>query len=103
MAVTGTEEFNTALEIQQSKALSLLPPPLTPLTHLNPVPLSLSLVDLVAGVELSSQEQSIRDLINQEAPLRTVLRLLCLYSMISGGLKPKLLEEFKREILQVRP
>lgn len=43
-----------------------------------------------------------RELLNQEAPLRTVLRLFCLYSIISGGLKPKLIEEFKREILQVR-
>ncbi|ORY82401.1 putative ATP binding protein [Leucosporidium creatinivorum] len=73
MAVTATDEFNTALEVQQN---------------------------LIAGVDLPAQENSIRDLINQEAPLRTVLRLLCLYSVISGGLKPKVMEEFKREILQ---
>lgn len=58
--------------------------------------------DLIAGVDLATQENSIRDLLNQEAPLRTVLRLLCLYSIISGGLKPKVMEEFKRDILQVR-
>ncbi|GAA5905682.1 tethering complex ATP-binding subunit VPS33 [Sporobolomyces salmoneus] len=73
MKLTSTEEFNTALEVQQN---------------------------LVAGLDLSTQESTIRDLINQEAPLLTVLRLLCLYSLISGGLKPKILEEFKREILQ---
>ncbi|GAA5891327.1 hypothetical protein JCM6882_004658 [Rhodosporidiobolus microsporus] len=73
MTLTTSDEFNIALEVQQN---------------------------LVAGVELSVQENSIRDLINQEAPLRTVLRLLCLYSIVSGGLKQKLLEEFKREILQ---
>ncbi|GAA5821189.1 hypothetical protein JCM11251_004506 [Rhodosporidiobolus azoricus] len=73
MTLTTSDEFNVALEVQQN---------------------------LVAGVELSVQENSIRDLINQEAPLRTVLRLLCLYSIVSGGLKQKLLEEFKREILQ---
>ncbi|GAA5991999.1 hypothetical protein JCM5350_001874 [Sporobolomyces pararoseus] len=73
MKVTSTEEFNTALEVQQN---------------------------LVAGLDLAAQEASIRELINQEAPLLTVLRLLCLYSLISGGLKPKLLEEFKREVLQ---
>lgn len=59
--------------------------------------------DLIAGVDFPAQELAIRELINQEAPLRTVLRLLCLYSIISAGLKPKVLEEFKREILQVRP
>jgi hypothetical protein len=48
------------------------------------------------------QENAIRDLLNQEAPLRTVLRLLCLYSVVVGGLKLKNLEEFKRDILQVR-
>ncbi|GAA5946809.1 hypothetical protein JCM3765_002024 [Sporobolomyces pararoseus] len=73
MKVTSTEEFNTALEVQQN---------------------------LVAGLDLAAQEASIRELINQEAPLLTVLRLLCLYSLISGGLKPKVLEEFKRELLQ---
>lgn len=58
--------------------------------------------DLIAGVDLAAQENSIRELLNQEAPLRTILRLLCLYSVISGGLKPKVIEEFKRDILQVR-
>ncbi|GAA5919703.1 hypothetical protein JCM1841_000755 [Sporobolomyces salmonicolor] len=73
MAVTATDEFNTALEVQQN---------------------------LVAGVDLSTQENSIRELINQEVPLKTILRLLCLYNLVSGGIKPKLLEEFKRDILQ---
>lgn len=59
------------------------------------------LVDLVAGVELAKQEEAIRDLINQEIPIKTVLRLLCLYSVITGGLKPKVFEEFKRDLLQV--
>ncbi|GAA6009557.1 hypothetical protein JCM11491_003604 [Sporobolomyces phaffii] len=73
MKVTSTDEFNTALEVQQN---------------------------LVAGLDLAAQEASIRDLINQEAPLLTVLRLLCLYSLITGGLKPKVYEDLKREILQ---
>jgi hypothetical protein len=60
------------------------------------------LADLVAGVDLANQENSIRDLINQGVPLRTILRLLCLYSIVSGGIKQKPLEEFKRDILQVR-
>ena len=62
-----------------------------------------SCTDLVAGVDLAKQENSIRDLINQEVSLKTVLRLLCLYSLISGGLKIKVLEEFKRDLLQASP
>ncbi|GAA5858455.1 hypothetical protein JCM8547_007314 [Rhodosporidiobolus lusitaniae] len=73
MTLTTSDEFNVALEVQQN---------------------------LVAGVDLATQENSIRDLINQEAPLRTVLRLLSLYSIVSGGVKQKVLEEFKRDILQ---
>lgn len=94
MAVTATDEFNTALEVQQSTSLVLAQ--LSPPAHDSRPP------DLIAGVDLAAQENSIRDLLNQEAPLRTVLRLLCLYSVISGGLKPKIIEEFKRDILQVR-
>ena len=73
MLTTMTDEFNRGLEIQQN---------------------------LVAGIDLSVQENGIRDLIAQEAPLRTILRLLCILSIVSGGLKPKVLEEFKRDILQ---
>lgn len=56
--------------------------------------------DLVAGLDLSGQERAISQLIDQEAPLKTVLRLLCLYSVITGGIKSKTLETFKRDILQ---
>ncbi|GAA5837209.1 hypothetical protein JCM3766R1_002160 [Sporobolomyces carnicolor] len=73
MKVTNTPEFNAALEVQQN---------------------------LVAGLDLAAQEASIRELINEEAPLLTVLRLVCLLSVISGGLKPKVVDELKREILQ---
>jgi hypothetical protein len=61
------------------------------------------ITDLIAGVDLAAQENSIRELINLEAPLRTVLRLLCMYSLVAGGIKQKVLEEFKRDVLQVRP
>ena len=49
---------------------------------------------------MGTQENGIRDLINEEAPLRTVLRLLCILCVVSNGLKPKVYEEFYREILQ---
>ena len=56
--------------------------------------------DLVAGIDVAYQEANIRELINQEASVFTVLRLLCLYSLVVNGLKPKVLEEIKREVLQ---
>ncbi|KWU44122.1 putative ATP binding protein [Rhodotorula sp. JG-1b] len=73
MNLTRTDAFNIALEVQQN---------------------------LIAGVDLATQENSIRELINLEAPLRTVLRLLCMYSLVTGGIKQKVLEEFKRDVLQ---
>lgn len=73
MGTTSTDEFNRALEIQQN---------------------------LVAGIDVAYQEANIRELINQEASVFTVLRLLCLYSLMNNGLKPKVLEEIKREVLQ---
>ncbi|CAO1635073.1 unnamed protein product [Parajaminaea phylloscopi] len=73
MAETNSETFNRCLEIQQN---------------------------IVAGVELSGQLSAIEDLINLEAPLAAVLRLLCLFSTVSGGLKAKNLEYIKREVCQ---
>lgn len=54
----------------------------------------------MAGLDLSGQEKAISQLIDQEVPLRTILRLLCLYSIVSGGIKPKSLEVLKRDLLQ---
>lgn len=57
-------------------------------------------LDLIAGLDLSIQENNIRELINQEANPTTILRLLCLYCLIAGGMKPKVYEESQREFLQ---
>ena len=73
MRETGSERFARVLEIEQN---------------------------LVAGVGLAEQQNAIEELINMEAPLATVVRLMCLLSVVGGGLKPKTLEFFKREILQ---
>ncbi|WAQ81762.1 hypothetical protein PtA15_2A73 [Puccinia triticina] len=73
MTTTTSDEFNQTLEIQQN---------------------------LVAGLDLSGQEKAIGQLIDQEVPLRTILRLLCLYSSVSGGIKPKSFENLKRDLLQ---
>jgi len=56
--------------------------------------------NLAAGAEPSYQHDAIEELIAREAPLSEVLRILCLESAVSGGIKPKDLENFKRQILQ---
>lgn len=53
--------------------------------------------------EGTSIDDHIEECINKQEPLVKVLRLLCLSSLVNNGLKPKQLEFFKREILQVSP
>ena len=55
--------------------------------------------NLAAGSDPSSQHDTIEELIARDTPLPVILRLLCLESCISGGLRPKDLENFKRLIL----
>ncbi|KAL8848593.1 MAG: hypothetical protein Q9221_006367 [Calogaya cf. arnoldii] len=69
---TQTDTFNRVLEVQQN---------------------------LVSGSDPSSQHDTIEELIARDLPLITILRLLCLESTISGGLRPKDLDSFKRQIL----
>lgn len=73
MEYTTKELFNFNLELQQN---------------------------IIAGLDLNGQLNNIEDLILAEAPLFFVLRLLCLLSVVGGGIKPKNLEYLKREILQ---
>ncbi|CAG8439118.1 13289_t:CDS:10 [Acaulospora colombiana] len=73
VGVTVTPEFNKALEVQQN---------------------------LVAGIDVNTQNEYIEEMINRQAPLVQVLRLLCLQSLVNGGLKQKNFEFFKKEILQ---
>jgi hypothetical protein len=70
---TRTESFNKLLEVQQN---------------------------LAAGADPSSQFNAIEELIARDTPLPQVLRLLCIYSCISGGIKAKELDHFRRLILQ---
>ncbi|KAK3394187.1 Sec1-like protein [Podospora didyma] len=70
---TRTEQFNKLLEVQQN---------------------------LAAGADPSSQFEAIEELIARDTPLPQVLRLLCIYSCISGGIKTKELDHFRRLILQ---
>ncbi|KAL2064773.1 hypothetical protein VTL71DRAFT_3912 [Oculimacula yallundae] len=73
MKHTRTDQFSRLLEVQQN---------------------------LAAGADPSSQHDAIEELIARDAPLSEVLRILCLESCLSGGIKPRELEAFKRMILQ---
>ncbi|KAK4687121.1 vacuolar protein sorting-associated protein 33A, partial [Tremellales sp. Uapishka_1] len=73
MPITRTDEFNKTLEAQQN---------------------------LVAGYDALAQLSIIEDLMNQQAPMTTVLRSAILMSLTCGGIKPKPLEAFKRDFLQ---
>lgn len=59
--------------------------------------------DLLALYDTNAQIAAIEDMIAQGADMRLVLRLLCLASIVLGGVKAKSLENIKREILQVSP
>ncbi|GBB83477.1 hypothetical protein RclHR1_01020018 [Rhizophagus clarus] len=73
MAYTVTPEFNKALEVQQN---------------------------LAAGIDINLQNEHIEEMIDRQVPILQVLRLLCLLSIVNGGLKQKSFEFFKKEILQ---
>ncbi|CAG7972954.1 unnamed protein product [Penicillium salamii] len=73
MRLTRSETFRKTLEVQQNNA---------------------------AGADSTYQHETIEELIARDVPLKTVLRLLCLESCMSGGLRPRDLENFKRQIVQ---
>lgn len=70
---TRSDEFSSLLEVQQN---------------------------LAAGADPSAQFDAIEELIARDTPLNQVLRLLCIYSCISGGIKPKEYDQFRRLILE---
>ncbi|KAH9908910.1 Sec1-like protein [Xylariomycetidae sp. FL2044] len=72
MKHTRTDHFSRLLEVQQN---------------------------LAAGADPSSQHDAIEELIARDMPLPQVLRLLCVYSCISGGIKTKDFDQFRRLIL----
>jgi vacuolar protein sorting-associated protein 33A len=55
--------------------------------------------NITGGSDPASQHDNIEELIARDVPLTIVLRILCLESCISGGLRPRDLENFKRQIL----
>ncbi|KAK2813186.1 hypothetical protein FQN50_000864 [Emmonsiellopsis sp. PD_5] len=56
--------------------------------------------NIAAGSDPTYQHETIEELIARDVPLTTVLRLLCLESCMTGGLRPRDLENFKKQILQ---
>ncbi|KAI1765327.1 vacuolar protein sorting 33A-like protein [Hypoxylon sp. FL1150] len=73
MKHTRTDQFSRMLEVQQN---------------------------LAAGADPTSQFDAIEELIARDVPLREILRLLCIYSCISGGIKSKDFDQFRRLILE---
>lgn len=69
---TRTDQFKGLLEVQQN---------------------------LAAGADPSSQLEDMEELVARDTPLREMLRLLCIYSCISGAVKPKEYDQLRRLIL----
>ncbi|KAI0486392.1 Sec1-like protein [Xylaria cf. heliscus] len=73
MKHTRTDQFSRLLEAQQN---------------------------LAAGADPSSQHDAIEELIARDTSLAEVLRLLCIYSCVSGGIKSKDFDQFRRLVLE---
>jgi hypothetical protein len=73
MKHTRTDQFSRLLEVQQN---------------------------LAAGADPSSQFDAIEELVARGTPLPEILRLVCIYSCISGGIKTKEFDQFRRLILE---
>lgn len=73
MKHTRTDQFSRLLEVQQN---------------------------LAAGADPSSQFDAIEELVARGTPLPEILRLVCIYSCISGGIKSKEFDQFRRLILE---
>uniref|UniRef100_A0A8C4NL75 VPS33A core subunit of CORVET and HOPS complexes n=1 Tax=Eptatretus burgeri TaxID=7764 RepID=A0A8C4NL75_EPTBU len=56
--------------------------------------------EFISGIDTDKVHASIEELISQRQPLERVLRLMCMQSLCSGGLKPRTLDHYRREILQ---
>ncbi|XP_043266692.1 vacuolar protein sorting-associated protein 33A [Venturia canescens] len=56
--------------------------------------------ELLNCIDTDKPNSYIEDMIAQQKPLLKVLRLLCIQSLTNSGLKPKLLDYYKKEIIQ---
>lgn len=55
--------------------------------------------NLLAGSDASTVQETIEELIARDVPLKVVLRLLCLESCLTNGIRQRALDGFKRQIL----
>lgn len=55
--------------------------------------------NIAAGADPATQHDLVEELIARDVPLNSVLRLLCIESCVGGGLRPRDLDNFKRQIL----
>jgi len=60
----------------------------------------LRLEDEITAQSSQSSLETIENFIDDQKPLHEVLRLLCLYSLVNNGVKPKQLDQLKRGIVQ---
>ncbi|CAG8547969.1 19426_t:CDS:10 [Cetraspora pellucida] len=58
-------------------------------------------IHLVAGIDVNIQNEHIEEMINRQVPLTQFLRLLCLQSLVNGGLKQKIEEHNPQDIAYV--
>ena len=56
--------------------------------------------NLVAGSDVSGVQEIIEDLIARDAPISTVLRLICLASTLNGGLPTKSYNSLRHQVVQ---
>ena len=57
--------------------------------------------NVAAGTDPTYQHNTIEELIARDLPLPNILRLLCLESTVAGGMRPRDLDNFKRQIVQM--
>jgi hypothetical protein len=55
--------------------------------------------NIAAGADPTSQHDNLEELIARDAPLSTILRLLCVYSTCSNGLRPRDFDTFRTAVL----
>ncbi|QIW96227.1 hypothetical protein AMS68_001745 [Peltaster fructicola] len=55
--------------------------------------------NLLAGADPTTYHEKLEEMIARNVPLKTVLRLLCLESCLSNGIRQRDLESFKRQIM----
>lgn len=56
--------------------------------------------NIAAGADASTQHPNIEELIARDLPLPSILRLLCVYSTFTGGLRARDFDDLRRAILQ---